>query len=356
MKLGSRQILFFLAAVAPVGKLVLMPAQLAATSKNDLLFPVLVQLLFQTALVFCVLLLARRQRTFYHMLEEGLGKISAIILSVLFALFLLFTAFMPLMEQKLMVQSVFYDRLPSNIVFAPFFLLSAYLCSRPLAHSGRMWDVLAPLSVFGMLGIFLFSIGEADYGALLPVGAAGLAGFTGGVMQTCAWFFDAALLLPFLGRFDYTKGLAWKGALCYFGGGSVLICFLATFYAVFSDVAVIQTFAFAKMSHFFAGITVLGRIDYLFIFALAFVMLFYTALPVYDAVQLVNDAFHGKRALPCILSTGMNALLLVTMFLLNFQATDVLKNISGFAFWIFPTVTVLCLLLLFLCGRRRHEV
>ena len=63
MKLRSRQILFFLALIAPVGKLVLMPAQIVSVSGNDLLFPVLAQLLMQAALVFCVLLLARREQS-----------------------------------------------------------------------------------------------------------------------------------------------------------------------------------------------------------------------------------------------------------------------------------------------------
>ncbi|HIZ24475.1 MAG TPA: GerAB/ArcD/ProY family transporter, partial [Candidatus Gallimonas intestinigallinarum] len=247
MKLGSRQILFFLAAVAPVGKLILLPPQLAAVAGNDLLFPVLAQLLVQAALVFCVLLLSRRERTVYALLEGSIGGVGAKIVTWALALFLLYASFMPLVEQKLLVQSIFYDTIPSYIVFAPFFLLAAYLCSRPLAYTGRIWDILAPLAIFGMAGILLFSVGEADYGAILPVGAAGLPGFSGGVMRTCAWFFDAALLLPFVGRFDYKKGLAWKGAVCYLAGGAVLLFFLATFYGVFSDISVIQVFAFAKM-------------------------------------------------------------------------------------------------------------
>ena len=356
MKLGSRQILFFLAAVAPVGKLILLPPQLAAVAGNDLLYPVLAQIAVQAALIFCVLLLSRRERTVYAMLEGSIGGVGAKIVTWALALFLLYTSFMPLVEQKLLVQSIFYDTIPSYIVFAPFFLLAAYLCSRPLACTGRIWDILAPLSLFGMAGILLFSVGEADYGAILPVGAAGLPGFSGGVMRTCAWFFDAALLLPFVGRFDYKKGLAWKGAVCYLAGGAVLLFFLATFYGVFSDISVIQVFAFAKMSHFFAGLTVLGRIDYLFIFALAFVIVFYAALPVHGAVQLVADGFPAGKWLPALLSVGANGVLLALLLFFNFDADNILSAVTGNVFWLIPAIgAAFILLLLLFYGRRRHE-
>lgn len=357
MKLGSRQILFFLAAVAPVGKLILLPPQLAAASGNDLLYPVFLQILVQTALVFCVLLLSRRERTVYGLLKDGIGSTGAKIGMILISVFLLYAAFMPLVEQKLLVQSIFYDTIPSYIVFTPFFLLSAYLCSRPLACTGRIWDILAPLFLFGMAGILLFSVGEADYGALLPFGAQGWSGFTDGTMRACAWFFDAALLLPFVGRFGYKKGLAWKGALCYLGGGALLLVFLATFYGVFSDIAIIQVFAFAKMSHFFAGLTVLGRIDYLFIFALAFVMVFYAALPLHGAVQMIHDAFHAGKPFSALLSTGINLMMLTIIYMFNFDADSIVSAISGTLFWIMPAIgAAVIMLLLAFCGRSRREV
>ena len=205
MKLSARQICFFLAAVAPAGKLVLMPSQLVAQTANDLLLPVALQILAQSALVFAVLLLARNGRTVYGMLSDMVGGFFAKAACVLFAAFLLFAAFVPLVEQKILVQSIFYDTLPSYVAFAPFFLFAAYLCAKPLASLGRVWDILAPLFLVGILGVLLLSVGNADFGALLPVGAAGAGGFGRGVAYTAGWFFDAALLLPLVGKFPYRK-------------------------------------------------------------------------------------------------------------------------------------------------------
>ena len=358
--LNARQILFFLAAVAPAGKLVLLPSLLAAQAKNDLLFPILLQICVQAALVFAVLLLARRERTVYALLADMVGSICAKALCILFAAFLLFAAFVPLIEQKLLVQSLFYDTLPSYVAFAPFFLFSAYLCAKPLNALGRMWDVLAPLFCIGLFGILLFSAGSADFGALAPAGGAGADGFLRGSAYSSSWFFDAALLLPLVGKFPYRKGLAWKGMLCYLAGGGAILLFLAVYYGVFSDIAVTQLFAFAHMSKYFSGITAMGRIDYLFIFAVAFVMTFYAAMPIHAAAETVSEAFGRRKPLAALLSLGMNAALFALLFALNFAPSATIAAITERAFWVFPAVGAGAAgLLLLLDGvqarqRRRH--
>ena len=355
MTITPRQICFFLAGIAPVGKLILLPANLAATCGNDLLLPVLAHVLVQAVLVFCVLLLGRRERTLCALLRDACGKTAARIAACLLAAFLLFAAFVPVIEQKLLVRSTFYDTIPAYLVFTPFFLFAAYICARPLPTLGRLWDILAPLALTGMAGIALFSAGSADLGALSPAGAAGASGFLKGVQTACAWFFDAALLLCLIGRFPYRKGLALGGALCSLAGGGVLLLLLALFYGVFPGIAVIQTPAFSRMSGFFAGMTVLGRIDYFFIFAVAFAMTFHAALPVQCAVGLLTEAFGNKKYLAPALSVLFSALMLSAVYLVHFHTSAAVRTVTETLFWIFPLFTVLVPLLALLVFGRRHE-
>lgn len=361
MKLSARQICFFLAAVAPAGKLVLMPSVLAARTGNDLLFPALAQIAVQTALVFAVLLLARDGRTVYAMIADMAGGFIARTACIVFAAFLLFASFVPLVEQKLLVQSLFYDTLPSYVAFAPFFLFSAFLCAKPLAALGRVWDVLALLFLTGFAGILLLSVGSADYGALAPVGNAGAEGFGRGLAETTGWFCDAALLLPLAGKFEYKKGLAWKGALCSLLGGALILFFLATYYGIFQEIAVTQLFAFAHMSKYFSGITALGRIDYLFIFAIAFVMTFCAAMPVQAAADALTDAFGRTKPLAVSLSVLFNAALFAVMLVFNFAPSETIAAVTRRLFWIFPLFTAGAPLLLWtavgigrLIGRKTH--
>lgn len=354
-KISARQICFFLAAIAPLGKLVVLPARLAEYAGNDLLLPAAIQFLLQGAAVFCVLLLAKQGRSLFELLRDTFGKVAAAALTLLLSLFMLYAAFLPLLEQKLFVQGVFYDTLPSIAAFSPFFLFSAYLCTRPLSSFGRTWDILAPVSIAGFAGILLFSATNADFGAIAPAGASGAKGILGGTAYSFSWFYDAALLLFLLGKIDYKKGLAWKGALCYLAGGAAVLLFLAVFYGIFEGTAVNQLFAFTKTSKYYSAITVLGRVDYLFIFALSLAMSFYAVLPLQAGIDGALQVFGEKKYLPVILSVAVNILFFALTVVLDYRFGEVMRAISRQAFWLFPVFTLLVPALCLLLRRRPHE-
>ena len=136
------------------------------------------------------------------------------------------------------MQSIFYDTLPSVVTFSSFFIFSAYLCAKPLSSYGRIWDILAPVAFVGFVGIIALAAGNMDFGALNPVGAAGIEKITQGAAFTNYWFFDSAILLTLLGKIEYKRGMAWKGPLFYLLGAAAVMLFLAVFYGIFSEIAV----------------------------------------------------------------------------------------------------------------------
>lgn len=357
-KISSRQLCFFLAAVAPVGKIVLMPTNLIHYAKNNLLFPAAMNFLLQAAVIFLVLLLAKNNLSLYQLIADKLGKITAKIILTVFSLFFFFAALMPLLEQKIFVQSSFYDTLPSILSFSSFFVFSAYLCSKPLSSFGRTWDILAPLSIAAFLGIVVFSVGSADFDALAPFLQSGAGEIFRGFAFNMGWFLDSAILLSFLGKIEYKKGLPWKGLLSYLAGAAAVLFFLAIFYGVFQDIAINQEFAFTKVSKYFSGINTLGRIDFLFIYSLALVMAFYAILPLQAGIDFLRQAYGSreKRFLPAILSVAVNAVMLVLTLLFDYRYITLNETINETLFWIFP---IFCLLLpalaLLLKIRRRCE-
>lgn len=354
-KISARQLYFFLACVAPVGKLVILPSRLAFYSRNDLLIPAAVNFLIQAAVIFCVLLLAKRNVNLYELLSNTFGKVIGKIVILIFSAFLLYAALLPLLEQKVFVQGTFYDTIPSLVAFAPFFLVSAYLCAKPLYSYGRTWDILGPIAIAGFAGVLVMSIGEADFGSLLPVGASGVKGIFGGTAYSFSWFFDSALLLMMLGKIKYEKNMAWKGALYYLLGGFLALLFLATFYGIYQETSINQLFAFTKTSKYFSAITVLGRVDYIFIYLLAFVMIFYCSLPLQAAIEGVVQGFGQHKYLPSLLSVGINGIMLLLLYIFNYRFGEVLHIVSELAFWVFPIFTVVLPLLCLLLRRTKYE-
>ncbi len=354
-KISPRQLYFFLACVMPVGKLVMLPSLLAGYAKNDLLFPILASYLIQAGVVFCVLLASRKKMSIYALLCATFGRAASVAVLTVLSVFYFYAALMPLLEQRLFVQSVFYDTLPSLAAFAPFFLFSVYLCSKPFGSQGRVWDILGPIAATGLFGILILSAGAADPAALLPVGGGGMQGVLKAFSVATGWFFDGAVLLMLLGRIDYQTGTAWKGTLFYLAGGMGVLLFLAVFYAVFGDLAVNQYFAISKTSKYFAGITVLGRIDFLFIYALSLVMAFWCAVPLQAGIDCFLQSFGREHHLATILSVAVNTLFLALLYFLDNRFGEVVRFITGPVFWIFPAF---CILLppLSLCLRRDpHE-
>lgn len=352
MTVSRRQLYFFLACVAPAGKLILLPARLAESAKNDLLLPAAIHLALQAAAVFCALLLCERGETLHDMLAATFGRVAAKIFLTVFSVFLAYAAFLPLLEEKLFVQSVYYDTLPSITSFAPFFLFAAYLAAKPIRALGRVWDILGIVAAIGYAGILILSAGSADYAALAPAGGSGM-GILLGVLRTWGWFFDAALLLPLAGHIEAKRGTAWRGALFYLAGSAAVLLFLAVFYGIFQETATNQLFAIAATSKYFSGVSMLGRVDYAFVFLLGLVVLFLSALPVQGCVECLLQAYGREHHLPAFLSVGVSAVLLALVLVCDFRFGDVMSVISGTLFWIFPLfsvlVPVLCLAL-----RRSH--
>ena len=348
MKIAPRQLLFLLACLTPLLKLILMPAQLAADTGNDLLLSALLLLAAESAAVFAAVLLAKRGLSLFALVERSLGRAAAAVACTLLALFFLFAAYIPLFEQKLMVQSVFYDTLPSDLLFAPFFLLSAYFCLKPIGCFGRIFDLLGPLAILSFFFLLLFSVGEADFSALAPVGVTGAGSILSAAVHAAAWAFDGALVLALLGRIEYRKGLAWKAALAHLAGGAAVLLFLAVFYGIFQDIAPVQFFAFAKTAKYFPAIRLLGRVDYLFIYALALAMVFASLLPMLSAAEMLKQTFGESKPRVLLYSLLLNGAMAAVSSALVFAFPAAERFLTRTLFWLFPLFGMLLPALLLL--------
>ena len=254
-----------------------------------------------------------------------------------------------------MVQSVFYDTLPSDLLFAPFFLLSVYFCLKPLASFGRVFDLLGPLSVLSFAVLVLFSMGEADFAALLPAGISGAKGILTGAKHALAWFFDGALVLPLLDKIQYKKGLAWKAAAVHLAGGGAVLLFLALFYGIFQGIAPVQFFAFAKTAKYFPAVGILGRVDYLFIYALALAMIFASLMPMFSAAELLKEAFGESKQKCLFYSLLLNGAMIASSAALGFAFPAAERFLTRTLVWLFPLFSAALPLALLLLRERRKR-
>lgn len=179
-KIKLRQICFLFAAVMPVTKMIIYPATVSYYAKNDLLLSAALNLLLMGAVLALVVFLSyRTDMTFFDLLQNTFGRVTARVIYGIFALFFALSALLPLMEQKGFVTQIFYENIPSVIAFAPFFGVSFFACVKGFKTIGRAADIALPVFATCFAVIILLALPEADFSALLPVGGGGEGIFRG---------------------------------------------------------------------------------------------------------------------------------------------------------------------------------
>lgn len=314
-KIKLRQICFLFAAIMPVTKTIIYPATLSYYAGNNLLLSSALNFLLMGAVLALVIFLSyRTDMTFFDLLQNTFGRVTARIIYGLFALFFAFSALLPLMEQKGFVAQVFYENIPSFIAFAPLFGVSFFACVKGFKTIGRAADIALPVFAVCFAVILLLALPEADFSALLPVGGDGV--FRGS-LYGLNWYTECLYPLFFLGHFEREKGAWWKAGLSFLCGAAATLGFLAIFYGIFADIAVQQQNAIAQISKYTTAFTSLGRIDLLFIFALALVLVFALCIRAQLSVHCACKALGGVN--PLLPAAALNILLLVLIVFFKYS-------------------------------------
>ncbi len=314
--LSVRQICIIMCVFNAAIKLMLYPTTMAAACGNALWVPVLADTAVQTVSVWAVCYLSSKtDKTFFGLLSGAFGKVIARIIFTAFVIYFALSAVVPMTEQQAMVHEVFYDTIPSLLVFVPFFFFAIYAGSKGFTNAGRTAEVCLPIFVVTAATLVIMGSLECDFSALLPFLTQPASTLFSGCARGFFRFNEGALMLMFLGHFKYKKGDAAKISLSCAAGGLIVALVCAIFYAVYSDLAVVQYFAITKISIFFSAISLIGRTDLLAVYALDIAMLFAIVLNIQATTYCLTKAF-GRQWHPAF-SLGINALLIVLIVVLN---------------------------------------
>nr|MBR6778136.1 GerAB/ArcD/ProY family transporter [Clostridia bacterium] len=294
-ELYPRQIAFCAAFLLPLGKFLEAPALLSKYAKGDILLPAILHFLVQSLLLLGILYAASKsEKSILERIQNRLGKWSA-VLYILFALYYLFAAVLPLLDLEKFVYAAFFDTAPTTFSFGVFFILLAFICTKGLKSLGRCADLCLFLFLLPFLALIVMAFFETDLTKLLPFFGTEIEGVAQAFTRTTPHFADAVLLLPLLATRRYKEGDGVKIMSGYWAGAGMTLLFFAVFFGIFSSIAPREHYAFLKIAQYFPALDVVGRIDLIFIYLLSAVLLFYTALPLLYATELTAWTFHTER-------------------------------------------------------------
>ncbi len=299
--LYARQLAFVCAFLLPVGKLLEAPSLLAKYAEGDLLLPAFLHFLLQGALLFLLLFaLSKSELTLFERLQR-LGK-WAIPIYAIYAIFFIFYAILPLLDLEKFTYAAFSDTEPTFFNFAFFFLLSAFICTKSLKSVERCADLclfLFPLPFLALLGMGLV---ETDFSHLLPWFGTPLESTMYALKYTTPHFFDVVLLLPLFLHYRHKKGDSVKIMSGYGVGAVFCLFFFAVFFGIYSSLAPKEHYAFSKIAQYFPALSVVGRVDLIFVYLISVVLLFFTSLPLQYTSELCTRIFPKvKRVYASIL-------------------------------------------------------
>lgn len=346
-QLKTRQICFFLIAFTPITKFFILPSILANTANEDMWICSLVNVLLDLITLCAIIYTCKKCRcTFFQLLENNLGKTGTKAVLILYLIYFMLKAVLPLSEQRDYVELTLYTLKPTVLYFLPFFAVPFYLCTKKIRILGRLSDVLWLITINGFITLIALSVTNADFGAVLPIGARGLNAVVKGSLSSLNWFGDCVYIMFLIGEFEYKKKDFWKIALSYLGGAIMIIAFMIIFYCIFTSIAFRQRFALTEISKYTTVINNLGRFDYIGIIMILFSNMFAISLPIYFSCRILNKLFGWKNVYiaPCIV-IGLHMFLMLVFSRYYAGIENFIVNYAGIFFIImsniFPIITPL---------------
>ena len=349
-QLKIRQVCFFIIAFLPITKFFSLPSIIARHASEDLWISALLCLLLDFITLIPIVIASKNaNKNFFELLEENLGGFGAKFVAVLYLIYFFVKTILPINEQKDYIEFTLYTLKPTVIYFLPLFLLAFYICFKKLRVYGRLADVLWMVSLNGFITLIALSIPNADFTAILPIGAKGLTNILKGSLSAFNWFGDSVFIMFFIGNFNFDKKAGLKIFLSFLLGAVMVIVFMITFYSIFSSIAFRQRFALTEMSKYTTVISNLGRFDYIGIFMILFSNVFALCLPIYFSSKLIKYIFNFKKLwIAPSITVGLQLFIVLVLYEFTVSFENIITNYFSFYFIIVGNILPIILSTIFI--------
>lgn len=346
-----KQICALFVCLLPLTKIVCAPAMIAKTFEQNMWIPPLVWFALEILFIGFVFILDKMHggKTFFDILKDCYGEFFAKSIYFIYGVFFLVKSFLPLIEHKALIETAFYEILPSTPIFYPLFLVTFYISLKGLKALGRAAEFCLPLCWTGLAIVLFLALPSGDYSALLPL----FYGYKNGgigLLSTIPWFGDALYLLFFLGHFKKEKRDFLRVCVGFVIPAVYTVVFFACFYAVFSYIAPTQLIAVKEAGIFSVTLQNVGRFDYLAVFLIAMASVLSVSFPIVTSVKMFERAFAVKKA--TVPALAVNVILLAATYFFSHKYQVIAEIYQKY---MYPLYIIAFILPFTALGRSRNE-
>lgn len=352
-QISQKQLSIIIGAGFTLTKIYVMPAFLSNIASESMWLCALLSIILDFLLLTIVLKTINNVNN-APLYDVGNALFTAPVnkcITLLYAIFFMVKAFIPIVEQKNSIELTFYETEPSLLTFMPFFIVAFYVIIKGFKPFGRSYEMCLWVYLFGMLSILLLSLFAGDYTALLPIIGENPTRILTGFFKSLIWFGDPIYILFFSGYISNIKNKLKGLKKSYLIYSVTTISLLVIFYAVFSTIAPRQYYATLKMSKYSIALSNIGRFDYISAFMLAAMCVFQTCLPLLFANLCLNKCFNFKR--PFIAPIIVITLEVIFTILLENSFITTIEFFSNYVIWFFIIMNYILPFIFYLTTRRK---
>ena len=353
-KISQKQLNIIIGAGFTLTKIYVMPAFLAKIAHESMWICALLNLILDFLLLLVVLKVIENtnNKTLFDTGNQIFSKSINKGITLLYAIFFIVKAFVPIVEQKNSIELTFYETQPTLLTFMPFFIIAFYIIIKGFTPFGRSYEMCLWVYVFGIVSILMLSLFAGKYTALLPIIGDNPSRILIGSFKSLIWFGDPIYILFFAGYISNFKEKLKGSVKAYIIYALTTLTILVVFYAVFETIAPRQYYATLKMSKYSIALSNIGRFDYISAFMLAAMCVFEVCLPLLFANLCLNKFFNFKR--PFVAPLIIIVLEVAFAILTENVFLSAINFFSNYIVWFFIIMNYLLPLIFYLKTRRRN--
>lgn len=321
MLITKKQICLLFFTIIPASKFLILPTVYANLAHQDTWFAGLLNCLLDGILLALLLFILKKHEncTLYEVLEVNVGKTIAKAVYLIYALYFMLKAIVPVFEQKLFTEITLYETAPTVLTFLPFFFVSFYMCVKGLTAMARTGEIIFWFTALGLVLVIFLSLGTAKAYYLMPV-------LKNPVKQTLSasysgliWHGQPLILLFLMGGIKKEKHFGVSVTISV--AVSFLLCVIiyAIFIGIYGDIAVRQIYALTKMTKYAIALSNVGRFDYVASLLLTVSSVLALSVPLALSTECLKHVFGDKRRWLLALIVNGSVMLVTITFQLYFQ-------------------------------------
>lgn len=261
----------------------------------SILFGVLLDFLVLTLVFFVIK--KHKNTTFFELLKQWFGQITAKIVLAIFCVFLLLK-FLFLSEETFSFFLRFlYDDLSLVLYVLPLVFVVSYFAIKGIKTIARTMEVFAAIILIGIVVCTITATGDFSFDYLFPLFEDGLTPTLKGLLPQLFYGGNGLVLLFFVGKIEFSKHFNTKFFVITAIMNALVVFLSLVFFLAYENSAKYVEFTLAYLPQFNAFVSDIGRLNWLSVAVSTIAMILTSSTLLFCLSLAVRWIFNLKRSL-----------------------------------------------------------